>query len=200
MVSRVRRSCVVSAVALATTMLGAGCAASGPSGSRSSASSAAPPAASAGALAAGCDQAAWRSAPVSVTHTTAVPPVSTVSAVRTAQHPECGYDRLVLDITGQMPSYGISYVGQVTAASSGKAISLPGQRYLLITLHSAQAHSASGAATISRAIQQPGYPALKSWTVTGDFEGVVTIAVGLPGQVSLRTGELPGHLYIDFKE
>jgi hypothetical protein len=105
----------------------------------------------------------------------------------------------VLDISGRMPSYSVRYVYQVIADASGKPITLPGVRYLLITLRSAQAHIAGGAATISRAVQQPGYQALQSWTVASDFEGVVTIAVGLPSQVSIRTGELPGHLYIDFK-
>jgi uncharacterized Ntn-hydrolase superfamily protein len=204
MVSRVRSSLVVSAVAVATTMLGAGCAASGPSGSHSTTDSAAPPAASAGTSAgagsaAGCDRSAWQSAPLTVTHAAAVPPVTTVSAVRTAEHPECGYDRLVLDISGSMPSYSVRYVYQVIADPSGKPITLPGVRYLLITLRSAQAHTAGGAATISRAVQQPGYQALQSWTVASNFEGVVTIAVGLPSQVSIRTGELQGHLYIDFK-
>jgi len=203
MVSRVRSSIVVSAVAVATTMLGAGCAASGPSGSHSTTNGSAPAVsanASAGTgLAAGCDSSAWQSAPVTVTHAGAVPPVPTVSAVRTAEHPECGYDRLVLDISGTMPSYSIRYVNQVIADPSGKPVTLPGVRYLLITLHSAQAHNATGAATISRAVQQPGYQALESWVVAGDFEGVVTLAVGLPTQVSIRTGELPGHLYVDFR-
>jgi hypothetical protein len=141
----------------------------------------------------------WQSAPIAVTHAAAVPPVPTVSAVRTAEHPECGYDRLVLDISGSMPSYSIRYVSQVIADPSGQAITVPGVSYLLITLKSAQAHTDAGAATISRAVQQPGYQSLQSWTLASDFEGVVTIAVGLPSQVSIRTGELPGHLFIDFK-
>lgn len=207
MVSRVRRSIVGGAVALTATMLSAGCAASGASGPQPNGSSTARPATSAPRAAApiisatgGCDHTAWRTAPLSVTHQISVPPVPVLAGIRTAQHPECGYDRLVLDISGPIPSYSVRYVDQVTTGASGVPIALPGQHYLLITLRSAQAHSAGGASAISRNVQQPGYPALRSWVLTGDSEGVVTIAVGLPAQASVRTGELPGHLYVDVQE
>jgi hypothetical protein len=98
------------------------------------------------------------------------------------------------------PSYSVRYVGRVVSAASGVTIALPGQHFALITLRSAQAHSAAGAPTISRTVQLPGYPSLRSWVLAGDSEGVVTIAVGLPIQASIRTGELPGCLYVDFRE
>jgi hypothetical protein len=91
-------------------------------------------------------------------------------------------------------------VDRVTTDASGVPIALPGRHYALITLREAAAHSAAGAATISRTVRLPGYPALHSWVLAGDSEGVVTIAVGLPAEVSVRAGELPGRLYIDFKE
>jgi hypothetical protein len=122
-----------------------------------------------------------------------------VTAVRAAAHPECGYDRLVLDVTGPVPSYDIRYVTQVIADPSGKPITLAGRRYLLITLHPAQAHTGSGAATITRPEQTLGYPVLKGYAVAGDFEGVFTVALGLAGTTSIRVGELPGHLYIDVR-
>lgn len=206
MVSRVRKSIVCSAAALATAVLSAGCAAGGASGLQStSPGSARPPASAAGSEASGigtarCDRTGWQSAPVTVTHVISVPPVPVLTAVRTAQHSECGYDRLVLDISGAIPSYTVRYVSQVTTGASGVQIALPGQRFALITLHEAQAHSAAGVATISRTVRLPGYPALRSWVLAGDDEGVVTIAVGLPSLASVRTGELPGHLYIDFRE
>jgi len=149
--------------------------------------------------AANCDSGAWRSAPVSVSHVVTVPAVPVVTAVRTAAHPECGYDRLVLDVTGPVPSYDIRYVTQVIADPSGMPIALSGHRYLLMTLHPAQAHTNSGASTIIRPEQTLGYPVLKSYAVAGDFEGVFTVALGLGGAASIRVGELPGHLYIDVR-
>jgi hypothetical protein len=207
MVSRVRRSIVGSAVALTAATLSAGCAAGGGPGPHSASSSSTRPAASAArsagpvtGAAAGCDRTAWHTTPLTVTHQVSVPPVPVVAGIRTAQHPECGYDRLVLEISGSMPSYSVSYVDRVISAASGVPIALPGQHYALITLRSAQAHSAAGTPTISRTVRLPGYPALRSWVLAGDTEGVVTIAVGLPAEASIRTGELPGRLYVDFRE
>jgi len=153
---------------------------------------------SAPASTAGCEQGRWVTLPLTVTHV--VSGVPTIVSVRAAQHPGCGYDRIVLDITGSMPTYTIRYASQVIADASGARIALPGQRFLIVTLRPAQAHSSAGVPTISAAVQVLGFPALRSWVLAGDFEGVVTIALGLPGEASVRTGELPGRLYIDVKE
>jgi hypothetical protein len=135
-----------------------------------------------------------------VTHRVAVPPVPVIKDVRVAQHPECGYDRVVLDVNGQVPGYSVRYVAAIVGDASGRTITIPGARYLLITLRPAQAHSEAGAPTVPSAIQLPGYPALASWVVAGDFEGAVKIALGLAGQASVRTGELPGRIYVDIRE
>ena len=141
----------------------------------------------------------WRSVPAGITRHVAAPAMPIVTDVRTAAHPECGYDRLVLDITGPLPSVEVRYVPQVTADPSGKPIALPGQRHLLITLRPAQAHDSSGGSTVTRSVQALGYPALKGYALAGDFEGVFTLALGLSGPASIRIGELPGHWYIDVK-
>jgi len=64
-----------------------------------------------------------------------VPGEPVLTGVRAAQHPESGYDRLVLDITGPQPSYAIRYVSQVRADPSDRLISLPDSHFLMITLH-----------------------------------------------------------------
>jgi hypothetical protein len=135
-----------------------------------------------------------------VTHRVAVPPVPVIKDVRVAQHPECGYDRVVLDVNGPVPGYSVRYVAAIVGDASGQTITIPGARYLLVTLRPAQAHSEAGAPTVPSAIQLPGYPALASWVLAGDFEGAVKIALGLAGQASIRTGELPGRIYVDIKE
>jgi hypothetical protein len=212
---RRRPAAAAGATAIAAlALLAAGCGTSGggPAGGGSTAGASSTPrspaatagasspaAATAAAAGAGCDQRPWRAAPVTVTRDVPVPPVPVITAVRAAQHPECGYDRLVLSVTGPLPGYAIRYATQVTADGSGAAISLPGRRYLLITMPDAQAHTASGAATVVRGVQRAGFPMLASWTVAGDFEGVVTIAVGLNDATSVRVGELPGRLYVDFR-
>jgi hypothetical protein len=146
-----------------------------------------------------CEGGGWRSVPASVTRHVAAPAMPVITDVRTAAHPECGYDRLVLDITGPLPSAEVRYVPQVTADPSGKPITLPGHRYLLITLRPAQAHGSSGESTVIRSAQVLGYPVLKGYALAGDFEGVFSLALGLAGPASIRIGEFPGHWYIDVK-
>lgn len=148
---------------------------------------------------AACDHGQWRSAPLTVTRPVPTSSVSVVTAVRTAAHPECGYDRLALDLTGAMPSYTVRQVTQVTADPSGKPVTLPGHSYLLITLRPAQGHAESGAPTIVRFPQSLGYPVLRGYALVGDFEGVLTLAIGLDRAPSIRVGELPGRWYIDVR-
>lgn len=155
-----------------------------------------PPASTA---AAGCDNDPWGVVPVSVSHNVPVPPVPVVTSIRAAAHADCGYDRLVLALSGKMPSYTIRYVSRVVADPSGKALSLPGSKFLLITLRPTQAHSDSGTATVPGGVVASGFPTLLGYTMAGDSEGVVTVAVGLSGATGIRVGELPGRLFVDFK-
>ncbi|MGH3235707.1 MAG: AMIN-like domain-containing (lipo)protein [Streptosporangiaceae bacterium] len=148
---------------------------------------------------AGCDTGAWRAAPVSVTRQAATSAAPVITTIKTAAHPECGYDRLVLGITGPMPGYDIRYVTRVTADPSGEPIAMVGRSFLLITLRPAQAHDGSGAPTVTRPKQTLGYPVLKSYALAGDFEGVVTLALGMHDTTSIRVGEFPGLLYIDVR-
>lgn len=205
MLSRTRvRVFASSAIAVIAAGAVGGCSSSGGAGSPSASApipsaSTATPAASPPTVA-GCDVAPWRSVPVTVPHQVSVPPVPVITAIRVAQHPECGYDRVVLDIQGAVPGYSIRQVNQVIADASGRTIALPGAHYLLITLRPAQAHTNAGTPTVTAGVRGPGYPALASWALAGDFEGVVRIAVGLVGKVSIRTSELPGRIYIDLQE
>ena len=146
-----------------------------------------------------CDAGGWRSVPAGVTRHVPAPATPVITGIRAAAHPECSYDRLVLDISGPLPSFEVSYVPQVTADPSGRPIALPGHRYLLITLRPAQAHDSSGGATITRSARALSYPVLKGYALAGDFEGVFSLALGLAGPASIRIGEWPGHWYIDVR-
>jgi hypothetical protein len=199
---------VITLTLAAVAACGAGIPAGSPASPPSSAPSSAPVATSAaptsepgsaGAAANRCDAGAWHAAPVTVTRQVAVPPVPRVTAIRTAAHPECGYDRVVLDITGPVPGYSIRYASQVTADPSGRTITVSGRSYLLITLRPAQAHTDSGSATITPRARVLNYPMLKGYALAGDFEGVLTLALGLQAPTSIRVGELPGRLYIDLR-
>ena len=146
-----------------------------------------------------CDHDPWRDVPVSVTHSVAVPPVPVVTAITVAGHPDCGYDRLVLTLSGKTPSYTIRSAGKVLADASGKPIALPGTRYLLITMRPTQAHKDTGVATVRGGVVSLDLPTLAGYALAGDSEGVVTVAVGLRGAGGIRVGELPGRVYVDFR-
>jgi hypothetical protein len=126
-----------------------------------------------------------------------VPPVPVVTAIRTGTHPGCGYDRIVINFRGPMPGYDIRYVSKVVTGSAGTAAAVPGHQYLLITLHPAQGHLRSGVSTISPLSAATGFPMLMGYAVTGDFEGVLSIAVGLARATAFRVGQLTGRLYLD---
>lgn len=197
------------AAGFAVAFLAAGCGSGGSGGGAAGPSTAgSAPSASASAsvqpvspsAAASCDKGSWHSGQVTVTHQVSVPPVPVIAAVRVAQHPECGYDRVVLDIRGPIPGYTVQYVQRVVADASGQVITMPGARYLMVTVRPAQAHNDAGTPTVTSGVRQPGYPALASWALAGDFEGVVRIALGVAGPTSIRTGELAGRIFVDVKE
>jgi hypothetical protein len=177
----------------------AGTAGPSPSAAASSTSPAAtaPASPSASASVTACDSLPWRQAPFTGQALTGTGTPAVVTGVRTAQHPECGYDRVVIDLTGGPVRYSVRYEARVIADASGQLISLPGAAYLLITIRPAQAHRDSGGATISREVHVTGYPQLRSWVISGDFEAVVSVALGLSHHSAVRVGALPGRLYID---
>jgi hypothetical protein len=147
-------------------------------------------------VSAASSQPAWSTDPVTVVHNPAVPPVPVLTGVRTAGHPDQGYDRIVFDIQGGLPGYSARYVSEVRADPSDRLITLPGRRYLLIVFHPMQAHRDDGAVTVG-GVHRVGLPMLTSYAVAGDYEGYVSIALGLDDRAGYRIGELPGRIYLD---
>ncbi|HEX7745564.1 MAG TPA: hypothetical protein VF462_09920 [Micromonosporaceae bacterium] len=127
----------------------------------------------------------------------AVPPVPVLSRIRTAAHPEGGYDRIVFDFVGALPGYTVRYVDEVREDASDRPVTMPGRRYLLIVFTPAQAHTDAGAVTVRAGIRALNYPMLRGYAQVGDFEGYVSIALGLDDVVGFRVGELPGRIYLD---
>ncbi len=139
----------------------------------------------------------WTSGSVTVTHINPVPPVPLMVGIRAAAHP--GYDRIVFDFTGPLPGYTIRYVDEVREDPSDRLVVMPGRRYLLLVFNVAQAHSEAGVATVSPKSMTFDYPMLRGYVVVGDFEGYVSVALGLDDVVGFRVGELasPNRIYVD---
>jgi hypothetical protein len=134
--------------------------------------------------------ATWSSQPQTVTHNVAVPPVPRLTAIRSAQHTADGYDRVVFDFVSTLPGYDIRYVDTVIADGSGLPVTVPGQRWLRIVFRPAQAHDDAGGQVARSATLD--LPMLKAYAITGDFEGVLTVVLGLGGPAGYRVTELPG--------
>ena len=138
----------------------------------------------------------WSTEPVTVVHQPNVPPVPVMIAIRYAAHRDEGYDRIVFDIAGALPGYTVKYVSQVRADGSDQPVSVPGSKYLLMVMTPAQAHRETGGPTVS-GVHRVDLPMLESYAVVGDYEGHVSIALGLNGKAGYRVGELDGRIYID---
>jgi hypothetical protein len=136
----------------------------------------------------------WATTPTTVPHSPPVPPVPVLTGVRYAAHQD--YDRFVLDIPGALPGYSVKYVPEVRSDGSGEPVSIPGKAFLLIVLHPAQAHQAGGAPTVT-GIHRVGLPAIVSYGIVGDYEGYVSIALGVTGTHNYHVGELSNRIYID---
>jgi len=134
--------------------------------------------------------------PTTVKRDVPVPPVPVLLAIRSAAHPEAGYDRIVFDFQGRLPGYEIKYVPQVLGDGTGDPVAVPGRRFLQVRFEPAQAHTDAGAPTVERT-KSFNYPMLRGYTLAGDFEGVVTIGLGLDDTVGYRVGELTGRIYLD---
>src|SRR5262249_11690843 len=68
----------------------------------------------------------WRRGTTTLTRQVQVPPVPVATAIRTGSHPDCRFDRLVVDISGPLPGYTVGFVAKVIQDASGKTITMPG--------------------------------------------------------------------------
>lgn len=142
----------------------------------------------------------WTSQPVTVTKQVAVPPVPRLLRIRSAQHPDEGYDRITFDFEGTLPGYDVRYVAEAIADGSGEPVEVPGRRLLQIRFTPAQAHNDAGTESVTPRSKTLNYPMMEAYAITGDFEGVVTVVIGLDDVVGFRIGELPGtpgRIYLD---
>jgi hypothetical protein len=92
--------------------------------------------------------------------------------------------------SGGVPGYFVSFVRKIRQDASGRAVSVPGSRHLEIRFSPAAGHTATGRLTLPATPQAAGYPMLRGYALAGDFEGDLTIALGLAGQTRFRTGEV----------
>jgi hypothetical protein len=114
------------------------------------------------------------SAPTTTSSTTSQP---VLVSVRAGHHN--GFDRIVMEFSGSLPSQrNIRWVDQVTSDGSGQPIRVAGHRFFELSVSSAVAHTSTGQATVPSR-QTYALPNITQSVIAGDFEGVVTLGVGL---------------------
>lgn len=128
-----------------------------------------------------------------------VPPVAVLTGIRSARHD--GFDRVVFDFAGPLPAADTArYVDQVTADGSGQPVMVAGRASLLVRFEQAQAHTDTGSPTIAPRVS-PALPVVSEIVSAGDYEGYVTIALGLTAKVPFRVFELanPSRVVVDVR-
>lgn len=170
-----------------------------PSGAASGAAGSGSPAASASASETGAGTGtngavpAWPTTATSSPFAGSVPPVPILTSIRPGTHPDGGYDRISFEFTGQLPGFRAEYVRSVVRQGSGATVTMPGFAYLQLTFNSTQAHDANGNPTlVPNAVnaEPVGLPELRAYMLNGDFEGTVSVALGLTAQDGFHVGEL----------
>lgn len=108
------------------------------------------------------------------------------------------------DVDGALPGYDVRYVDVVIMDPSGERATLPGRRFIVIRFEPLDAHTEAGQPTVSRAVKRLDLQAVRAYQVVGDFEAVVSVAIGLDEdhRVPFRVGSLtgPNRIYVDVSD
>ena len=90
------------------------------------------------------------------------------------------YDRLVIRSRGGTPNTDVRYVARIHEDASGRLIPLLGTARLQVMLQIARAHTLAGRPLLP-AVLTPRCPSLRQVKLAGDFEGYVSLGLGLRG-------------------
>ncbi|MFH5823961.1 hypothetical protein [Georgenia sp. AZ-5] len=114
--------------------------------------------------------------------------------VRAGRH-TC-FDRLVLDVRGDVTGYNVRYVTQVTEDGSGRAVPLRGGARLAVIAH-VPAYDDNGNATYSpgnprELVNVSGFRTFRQVAWAGSFEGQSTVGLGVRARLPFRVFILDG--------
>ena len=144
-----------------------------------------------------CAGLSWQKVTASKPRVMPVPPVPLATSIRLGAHPSCRYDRLVVHFTGRVPGYEVRYVSAKAAGRAARRLAHRGDRFLLITLHPAQAHDHHGTQMIKPFSRAAPYPLLRGYAVVSDFEGALIMVAVVHRTRPFRVGVLHERLYVD---
>jgi Sporulation and spore germination len=122
-------------------------------------------------------------------------PVAVLVDVRTGNHPDEGFDRVVFDFRDDtsMPGFSVSYVEQIVEDPRGTPLEMLPGAMLLVDMRWAAAHE-DGQLTVPLGDLdlRPGLPRIKQVKRAGDFEGVLTFGIA----VDPAGDPAPFHAYV----
>lgn len=124
---------------------------------------------------------------------------ATMTGIRTGLN--TGFDRVVLDMTGAQPSVSYKYVDDLIADGSGEIVWLTGEFFVSVVSTPARAHDDAGNPTYTgpQKFRTRNLRNVMAVAVTGDFEGYLSIGLGLRYQSWVRVFTLgsPTRVVID---
>ena len=108
------------------------------------------------------------------------------------------YDRYVVRARFANPRYDVRYVSQIVQDGSGDPVSLLGSFRLRVLFRDARGHTSNGTTNLIPNLT-PRCPNLRQIKHAGDFEGVVTLGLGLRKRTGFRVFRLtnPTRVVID---
>jgi|GEM_PF-2670337 len=121
-----------------------------------------------------------------------------VTGARFAEHQ--GFDRVVIDLKGELPGYRARWVPELVQDGSGDRVDVKGGAYLQLTITPAVAHTEAGQSTWKGGpIFQAQLGNVQNVVKVGDFEGVVSVGVVLDRKAPFRVLEQksPNRLVVD---
>ncbi|RSN17166.1 hypothetical protein DMC63_21130 [Streptomyces sp. WAC 05977] len=132
----------------------------------------------------------------------AAPQIPAMTGIRTGQNP--GFDRVVLDLTaGPAPAVRYDLVDELIADGSGEIVWLTGEFFVAVTASPAAAHDDAGSPTYPgpQKFRTRNLRNVMAVAVTGDFEGTLSIGLGVRSRTSVSVFTLtsPNRVVIDVR-
>jgi hypothetical protein len=122
-----------------------------------------------------------------------------LTGIRTGVHPT--FDRIVLDFSGPRPQVSSRFVDELTQDGSGNTEWLTGAAFAEVHATPAQAHDNAGHPSHpgSRKFRTRNLANVMAVAITGDFEGVVSMGVGMRKKtwVTVFTLDAPTRVVVD---
>jgi len=123
----------------------------------------------------------------------------TMTGIRTGLN--TGFDRVVLDLTGTQPAVSYRNVDELIADGSGEIVWLTGEFFVSVVATPARAHDDAGNPTYTgpQKFRTRNLRNVMAVAVTGDFEGYLSIGLGIRYQSWVRVFTLgsPTRVVID---